>query len=91
MSILISIIEVRWLLMRAYIEIKVEPGSNIQNLLSIMRNVEGVREAFAVTGHTDLIASIEASDLKGIADLITQKIHPIRGIVNTETMVCVED
>ncbi|MEM2760930.1 MAG: Lrp/AsnC ligand binding domain-containing protein [Nitrososphaerales archaeon] len=77
--------------MKAYVEIKVEPGSNIQSLLSVMRNVEGVREAFAVTGHTDLIAAIEASDLKGIAELVTQRIHPIRGIMSTETMVCVED
>jgi DNA-binding Lrp family transcriptional regulator len=90
MSILISIVQVRGLPMRAYIEIKIEPGSNIQSVLSVMRSVEGVREAFAVTGHTDLIASIEAPDLKAIADLITQRIHPIRGIVNTETMVCVE-
>ena len=77
--------------MKAYIEIKVEPGSNIQSILSVMRNIEGVKEAFAVTGHTDLIASIEAADLKGIADLVTQRIHPIRGIVGTETMVCVEE
>ena len=56
-----------------------------------MRNIEGVKEAFAVTGHTDLIASIEVADLKGIADLVTQRIHPIRGIVGTETMVCVEE
>ncbi len=77
--------------MKAYVEIKVEPGSNIQSLLSVMRTVEGVREAFAVTGHTDLVASIEAGDLKGIADVVTQRIHPIRGVASTETMVCVEE
>jgi len=77
--------------MKAYVEIKVEPGSNIQSLLSVMRTVEGVREAFAVTGHTDLVASIEAGDLNGIADVVTQRIHTIRGVASTETMVCVEE
>lgn len=76
--------------MKAYIEIKVEPGSNIQSLLSVMRTIDGVKEAFAVTGHTDMVVSIEANDLKGIADVVTQKIHPIRGVASTETMVCVE-
>lgn len=77
--------------MKAYVEIKVEPGSNIQNILNSMRTVEGVKEAFAVTGHTDLIAAVEASDLKEIANLVTQRIHPIRGVTSTETMVCVEE
>jgi len=77
--------------MKAYVEIKIEPGSNIHSLLSVMRTIEGVREAFAVTGHTDIVASIEANDLKSIADVVTQKIHAIRGVASTETMVCVEE
>jgi DNA-binding Lrp family transcriptional regulator len=77
--------------MKAYVEIKVEPGSNINSLLSVMRTIGDVREAFAVTGHTDIVASIEASDLKSIADVVTQRIHSIRGVASTETMVCVEE
>jgi DNA-binding Lrp family transcriptional regulator len=77
--------------MKAYVEVRVEPGSNIHSLLSVMRTIEGVREAFAVTGHTDIVASIESNDLKSIADVVTQKIHAIRGVANTETMVCVEE
>jgi DNA-binding Lrp family transcriptional regulator len=77
--------------MKAYVEIKVEPGSNIQNLLGVMRSIDGIREVFAVTGHTDIVASIEAEDLKSIADVVTQKIHAIRGVASTETMVCVEE
>jgi len=77
--------------MKAYVEIKVEPGSNIQSLLSVMRTIEGVKEVFAVTGHTDIVASIEANDLKSVADIVTQRIHPIRGVASTETMVCVEE
>ncbi len=77
--------------MKTYVEIKVEPGTNIHSLLSVMRTIEGVREAFAVTGHTDIVASIEANDLKSVADVVTQRIHAIRGVASTETMVCVEE
>ncbi len=77
--------------MKAYVEIKVEPGTNIQSLLGVMRTIEGVSEAFAVTGHTDIVASIEANDLKSVADVVTQRIHAIRGVAGTETMVCVEE
>lgn len=77
--------------MKAFVEIKIESGANIERMIQLLRSIEGVKEAFAVTGHTDIIASIEASDLKGIADVVTQKIHAIKGVENTETMVCVED
>ncbi|MFQ5920472.1 MAG: Lrp/AsnC ligand binding domain-containing protein [Nitrososphaerales archaeon] len=77
--------------MKAYIEVKVEAGTNIHSLLNVMRAIEGVREAFAVTGHTDIVASIEGSDLRSIADIITHRLHAIRGVASTETMVCVEE
>ncbi len=77
--------------MKAFVEIKIEAGTNVERIIRSLRSIEGVKEAFAVTGHTDIIASIEASDLKGIADIVTQKIHAIKGIENTETMLCVED
>lgn len=77
--------------MKAYVEIRVDAGTNIHSLLSVMRNIDGVREAFAVTGHTDIVTSIEGADLKSIADVVTNGIHAIRGVASTETMVCVEE
>lgn len=76
--------------MRAYIEIKLEGGSNIINVLNSLRSIEGVKDASAVTGHADIIVSIEAEDLHKLAEIITNKIHQIRGIESTETMICVE-
>lgn len=77
--------------MKAYVEVKVEAGTNIHSILSAMRNIGGLKEAFAVTGHTDIVASLEASDLKGLADIVTNGIHSLRGVASTETMVCVEE
>jgi DNA-binding Lrp family transcriptional regulator len=76
--------------MRAYIEIKIEAGSNIISILNALKSIEGVKDATAVAGHADIILSIEVEDLQKIADIITQKIHAIRGIDNTETMICIE-
>ncbi len=76
--------------MKAYIEIKIEAGSNVLSIISTLRNIEEVKDATAVTGHADILVSIEAPDLNALADIITQKIHAIRGVENTETMICVE-
>ncbi|MEM2856981.1 MAG: Lrp/AsnC ligand binding domain-containing protein [Candidatus Nitrosocaldaceae archaeon] len=76
--------------MRAYIEIKIEAGSNIVNIVNALKNIEGVKDVYAVTGHTDILMSIDSTDLSTLAEIITQKIHAIRGIANTETMICVE-
>lgn len=77
--------------MKAYVEIRVEAGVNVPSILSLLKTVSGVRDAFAVTGHTDIVASLEAADLKALADIVTQKVHSIRGIASTETMICVEE
>ncbi len=76
--------------MRAYIEIKIEAGSNILNILNALKSIEGVKDVSAVTGHADIVVSVETPDLHSMSELITQKIHAIRGIENTETMVCIE-
>lgn len=76
--------------MRAYVEIKIEAGSNIMNIVNSLRSIEGVRDVYAVTGHADILMSVETTDLSTLAEIITQKIHVIRGIANTETMICVE-
>lgn len=76
--------------MRAYVEIRIEAGSNIVSMISLLKSVEGVKEAVAITGHADIMLVVEAQDLNALADLITQKIHAIRGVKSTETMVCVE-
>ncbi|RMF32150.1 MAG: Lrp/AsnC family transcriptional regulator [Candidatus Nitrosothermus koennekii] len=76
--------------MKAFIEIKIEAGSNILSIISALKNIEGVKDATAVTGHADILLSIESPDLNTLADTITNKIHAIRGVENTETMICVE-
>ena len=76
--------------LKAYIEIHTEPGSDIERILTSIRNSEGVKEACRVIGRADILVSVEGRDLRHISDIVTQKICAVRGIVAGETLVCVE-
>ncbi|MDH5806626.1 MAG: Lrp/AsnC ligand binding domain-containing protein [Candidatus Methanomethylicaceae archaeon] len=75
--------------MKAFIEIKITPGS-LESVLEAIKKIEGVKEAYPVTGHCDIMAIIEASDIKVLGNIITKCIHIIRGVESTETLLCVE-
>lgn len=75
--------------MKAFLEIYVAAGS-LDLVLETVKRVEGVKEAYPVTGHCDIIAVVEVSDLKALANLVTKCIHSIKGVESTETLICVE-
>jgi DNA-binding Lrp family transcriptional regulator len=75
---------------KAYVEIDVEAGYDILEIVERLRKTEGVKEAYAVTGHCDIIAEVEAPDFKGIVEVVTKRIHGLKGVVRTETLLCVE-
>jgi len=71
------------------LEIYVAAGS-LNMVLEAIKRVEGVKEAYPVTGHCDIVAVIEVPDLKALATLVTKCIHSIKGVESTETLICVE-
>lgn len=75
--------------MRAFVEIRVTAGT-LDAVLDAVRKVEGVREAYPVTGHCDIIAIVEAADLRALGDIVTKCIHVVKGVESTETLICVE-
>ena len=75
--------------MKAVIEIVTEVGRTRQ-AYERLKNIEGVKEVYMVTGHCDIIACVEAPDFKALSELILSKVHDVKGIVSTETLVCVE-
>lgn len=75
--------------MKAFVEVHVEVGL-AETVLESLRGVEGVKEAYAVTGHCDIVASVEVADFKALCDLVIRKIHAIKGVSRTETLVCME-
>ena len=73
---------------KAYVLIETAVGKT-RDVLSALRQVDGVREADAVTGEYDIVAVVEADTLNSIGELVTGRIHSIGGIQRTTTYLSV--
>ncbi len=73
----------------AYLFVECAPG-RLKEVLGKLKRVAGVRDAHIVTGNYDIIALVEAQDLRAISDAILSKIQAIPGVYKTTTNVAVE-
>jgi DNA-binding Lrp family transcriptional regulator len=55
-----------------------------------LAEVDGVAEAWSVTGEWDFVAVIRVAETERLADVVTNKLARLPGIVNTYTMVAFE-
>jgi DNA-binding Lrp family transcriptional regulator len=55
-----------------------------------LASVEGVTEAWSVTGEWDFVAVIRVAQPDQLADVVTNKLGRLEGIANTYTMVAFE-
>ena len=70
--------------MEAIVYIRTDPGKALK-LLEEVKKVPGVKVAFATAGRFDIVARIEAADLKALGEAVVGKIQGISGIRYTET------
>ncbi|MEM4187954.1 MAG: Lrp/AsnC ligand binding domain-containing protein [Candidatus Hadarchaeum sp.] len=68
--------------------IRTEPGKALK-LLDAVKKIQGVQVAFATTGRFDIVARIEAADLKSLGETIVGKIQSLQGVKYTETSLIV--
>jgi len=73
----------------AYILIEALPGKGI-DLMNIIKNVIGVKTVHLVTGPYDVIAFVEADDLKSLGEVIVKKIQSTGLVARTLTCITVE-
>ncbi len=52
-----------------------------------LADVEGVGEAYSVTGEWDFVAVVHVADHEQLADVVTAKIGGLPGVARTQTMV----
>lgn len=52
-----------------------------------LADVEGVTEAYSVTGRWDFVAILRVADDDGLAELVTGRLARLEGIAETYTMV----
>lgn len=55
-----------------------------------LADVEGVAEAYSVTGQWDFVAIVRVPKSERLADVVTARIGQLEGVVRTQTMVAFE-
>ena len=70
----------------AIVLIKAET-SQIPDLANQIAEMDGVQEVFSVAGRVDLVAVVKVSRNEELADVISDKMRHLKGIVETETMI----
>ena len=61
--------------------------NRIPDLAQQIAEMEGVREVFSVAGRHDLVAIVTVSRNEELADVISDRMRRLDGIVATETMI----
>jgi DNA-binding Lrp family transcriptional regulator len=62
-------------------------GERVQEAAQAMLGIEGVTEAYSVTGPYDLVVVVRIPDFERLAEIVPEKIAQIPGVARTETMV----
>jgi len=75
---------------RAYILVEALPGKAIE-LTNIVKGLTGVKTVHLVTGPYDVIAFVEAADLKALGEMIVKKIQATGCVARTLTCITVEE
>ncbi|MFH2133406.1 MAG: Lrp/AsnC ligand binding domain-containing protein [bacterium] len=61
--------------------------SEIRHVAEKLVDIDGVSEVYSVTGRFDLVAIIRVKKDDDLADLVTEEMTKINGILGTETMI----
>ena len=71
---------------RAFILIETEVG-RAKQVAETLRSIPDVLAADVITGTFDVIATIEASSMSAMAEVVTGQIQGVRGVIRTITCV----
>jgi DNA-binding Lrp family transcriptional regulator len=64
--------------------------SAISTLGGTLADIDGVREAYSVTGEWDFIAIVHVRRHEDLAEVVTSRIAVLEGVSRTQTMVAFE-
>ncbi len=70
----------------AVVLIEAERGA-LSSLGGALADIEGVAEAYSVTGEWDFVAIVRVPDHEQLADVVTAAISGLEGVTRTQTMV----
>jgi DNA-binding Lrp family transcriptional regulator len=61
--------------------------SKINEVAELLEGMPGISEVYSVSGNYDLVAIVRVATNEELAQLVTQKMHAIKEIQKTETML----
>ncbi|NVM28067.1 MAG: Lrp/AsnC ligand binding domain-containing protein [Candidatus Helarchaeota archaeon] len=73
----------------AFVTIKVQVGK-IKEVLTEIRKIDNVLEAYSITGPYDIIIKIQGDNLENVAKMIVTKVHEIAGVQDTVTYLVID-
>ena len=76
-------------MIHAFVLIKADREA-MHSLGGKLADVEGVTEAYSITGEWDFVAIIRLREAEELAELVTGRLSRVRGIKETHTMVAFE-
>ena len=59
----------------------------INELAAALAELDGVSEVFSVAGRYDLVAIVRAARNEELADIVSDRMHALPGIVDSETLI----
>lgn len=74
----------------AFVLINTESGTEGE-VLKMLRNIDGVNEAYNVYGVYDIIAKVSAGTMEKLKELVTWRVRRIDNVRNTLTMIVTEE
>ncbi len=73
-------------MINAIVLMKVE-RDKVNNIAQELAEIEGVSEVYSVAGKYDLIAILRASKSEKLAELVTDNMLKVQGIISSETLI----
>ncbi len=73
----------------AIVLISVEPGKD-RKVANELKKLRGVEKAFLVSGLYDVVARVQGASAEELLALVYDKIRPISGVKNSQTMFALE-
>jgi DNA-binding Lrp family transcriptional regulator len=70
----------------AFVLINAEP-SRISSLAEELSDLKGVGEVYSVAGDEDLVAIVRVEHHEELAEVVTQRVSALEGIVATRTLI----
>jgi DNA-binding Lrp family transcriptional regulator len=73
-------------MVNAIVLLKVKQA-HINDVAQQLAGLDGISEVYSVGGRYDLVAILRVKDNNELAQLVTERMHQVEGITDTETLI----